>query len=272
MRLIKWPVRILVVVVVVAGVGWLLFGSDLGSYVRTGGKSVKSAVADSIPVEWELRRAKDMIEDLIPEMHANIRLVAQEEIEIEALEADTGRGRQALADQKAKICRLRAALEGQQVNLVFTGHAYTRDEVKADLARRLESCRNAEIHLAGKEKLLASRRRSLEAAVRNLEQMRMAKADLGNQVQALESQFRLVQAAAAHSTVQLDDSKLAQTRRLLGSIKKRLDVAQRVLEKEQRFVEAIPVNELTEQDLLAQVDEYLGQQAVADKTSVASSR
>jgi len=54
----------------------------------------------------------------------------------------------------------------------------------------------------------------------------------------------------------MDNSKLAQTEKLIAQIQKRLDVAEKVLAAESRFVEQIPVDTVVESDLVAQVDEY----------------
>jgi len=54
----------------------------------------------------------------------------------------------------------------------------------------------------------------------------------------------------------VDNSKLAKTEKLIGQIKKRLDVAERVLAHESQFIQAIPVDVVPEEDLLTQVDEY----------------
>ena len=56
-----------VVVVVGAGlIGALFLGKDAASYMRVSAKSVQSAVKDSVPIEFELKRAHDMLEDIIP--------------------------------------------------------------------------------------------------------------------------------------------------------------------------------------------------------------
>ena len=59
---------------------------------------------------------------------------------------------------------------------------------------------------------------------------------------------------------------MAQTQNLIDTIKKRLDVADRVLAHERRFVQSIPVDTITEKDLLNQVDDYF--EAGTDTESV----
>jgi len=89
-----------------------------------------------------------------------------------------------------------------------------------------------------------------------LEKTRGEKRILENKIEALASQHRLVKAAAVGSKIHVDNSKLAQTEKLIAQIQKRLNVAERVLAHESRFVESIPVDTIVEEDLVAQVDEY----------------
>jgi hypothetical protein len=90
-----------------------------------------------------------------------------------------------------------------------------------------------------------------------LEKARARKAVLAGKVETLASQHRLVKASAVGSRVQVDNSKLAKTEKLLQQIKKRLDVAERVLAHEGRFVEPIDVDVIDEADLLHQIEEHL---------------
>ena len=84
----------------------VVFGRDAFSYVTSSTRSVRTAVKDAVPIEFQLRRARDLVDDIIPEMHANIRLIAQQEVEIDALKRDIeaeppARRRGAGADRQA---------------------------------------------------------------------------------------------------------------------------------------------------------------------------
>jgi hypothetical protein len=251
-------------------VGGIIFGKDMVSYVKSSAKGVRMAVKDSVPIEFELRRARDMIEEIIPEMHANIRLIAQEEVEVAALKGEIEKGQAGLKDEENKIKTLRVALEQPRVEYTFAGRNYDRSEVKADLAARFEQFKESELVLASKVKLLDNREKQLTAAMQMLDKTRNQKRLLEDRIEGLASQYRLVKAASVGSQFQLDSSKIAQTEKLISEIQKRLDVAERVLAHESKFVEAIPVNTVdtvAETDLVAQVDDYFkartGEAAVA---------
>jgi hypothetical protein len=239
-------------------VGGLAFGKDLVSYVYSSAKSVRTAVKDAVPIEFDLQRARDMTEQIIPELHANILLIAQEEVEITALQADIDRSRQHLAEESTRVGKIRAQLEAQQVRYTFGNRQFTREQVTEDLARRFERLKEAQTILAGKVRLIETRQGSLAAAMQMLERTRDQKAQLENQIEMLAAKQRLVRSAAVGSRIEVDGSKLAQTSKLLAQIKKRLDVAERVLAHESDFVQVIEVSAINEQDLLAEVDEYFG--------------
>jgi len=252
----KWLKISLIGAVCLCVVGSLLFGKDLVSYIRSSAKSVRSAVKNAVPLEFELKRAHDLLEEIIPEMHANIRLIAQEEVEVAALNSDINNSKKAIDEESKRIAKLGNALRLQLASYTFGDQQYTRYQVKKDLADRFERFKEAELVLASKERLKATREKSLQAAVALLEQIRSQKRMLANKISSLESQYRLVKASAVGSRIHMDNSKLAQTEKLIAQIKKRLDVAERILAHESRFVQSIPVDTITEQDLLTQVDEY----------------
>lgn len=236
--------------------GGLIFGKDVVSYVRSSANSVRTVVKDSVPIEFELRRARDLLEDIIPEMHANVRLIAEEEVEVAALKGEIAKSQEALDEERTKIRTLRDSLEVHQASYTFGGRRYSRTDVKADLAARFERLKEGEMVLASKERLLTSRQNSLNAAVQLLDKTKARKHILETKIETLASKYRLVKASAVGSKVQIDNGKLAQTEKLIAQIQKRLDVAERVLAHESRFVSEIPVDAVVESDLVAQVDEY----------------
>lgn len=253
-RMIKYGIVGAVGVVVLTGA---LFGRDAASYLHSSAKSVQTAVKDAVPIEFELRRARDLLEEIIPEMHANVRLIAAEEVEIESLKADIHRSQRELSEQKQRVAVLRDAVAAEHTTYSFDGRQYSFHRVKEELARNFDRLKEAQVVLAGKKRLLQTRENSLDAAVKMLEQTRTRKVQLESQIQALASQYRLVKAASAGSRVQIDHSKLAQTEKLIRQIKKRLDVAERVLAHDSRFVEPMAIDVINEAELLQEVDAYL---------------
>jgi len=237
-------------------IGSMFFGKDMLSYARSSAKSVQTAVKDSVPIEFELKRAKDMLEEVIPEMHANIKMISQEEVEIAALQADIEKSQQNLNEEAQRVQKLRKALNINQASYTFGDRQFTRTDVKQDLSHRFERYKEAELVFASKQHLLANRQRTLHAALQLLDETRSQKRLLEDKISALEGQYRLVKAASVGSPISIDQGKLAKTEKLISDIKKRLDVAERVLSHESRFVQTIPVDTVSEVDLLTQIDDH----------------
>jgi len=255
--LVKWAKRGAIATVGLTLVGGLLFGDDLVSYVKSSANTVRGHVKSSVPIEFELTRARDLLDEIIPEMHANVRRIATEEVELASLKADIHASAEKLTEERARVAKLRDVVGVELASYRVGGRKYTREQVVDDLSRRFDRVREAEVVLAGKERLLIQREATLAAAEQMLRKTRSQKALLRDKIESLTSQHRLVQAAAVGSHMQIDHSKLAKTEKLISEIKKRLDVAERVLARQSEFVQPIEISVVDEDDLFAQVDEYL---------------
>jgi chromosome segregation ATPase len=263
-KMIKWGVLSAAGLTIAGGV---LFGRDLSSYLTSGTRSVRGVVQDNVPIDFQLRRARDLVDDIIPEMQANVRIIAQQEIEIESLKKDINDSTRALNEEKVRVAKVRDCLNTERTSFSFNDHSYTREQIKEDLARRFDTVKEAEVVLSGKRRLLDNREKSLTAAEQMLEKARSQKMVLEGQIAALEGQYSLVKAASAgsHNGLNIDNSKLAQSQKLIDQIKKQLDVAERVLSHESRFIEPIQIDGVSEKDLVTQVDDYLKPQSATDK-------
>jgi len=253
-----------------AVVGGIVFGSDLGSYAKSSARCVSTAMKDNVPVEFELRRARDLLDEILPEMQANIRAIAEQEVELTDLKAEIADGDKALAEQKGKVAKVRDCLSTSGNSFSIGRIIYTRDELKGDLARRFERTKEAEMSLSGKRRLLSNRERTLAASMQALERTQGQRAQLESQIAALETQNKLIQMASVDTPgVHFDRSKLAQTEKLIADIKKQLDVSERVLAHKAKFVDSIPMEQpVNEKELLTEVDAYLSPSSTttAEKT------
>jgi hypothetical protein len=262
------PVKYVVLTVAAALlIGGAIFGRELFSYISSSCNRVRTAVTDSVPVEFQLQRARDLVNDIVPEMQANVRLIAQQEVEIAALKRDIELSHKQIGEERQRVAKLRDSLATQNVSFTFGQFTYTRDQVKQDLANRFDNMKEAEVVLAGKERLLENREKSLQAAMQALARTRSQKSLLETQIATLEGQNQLVKAASVGSGFAIDNSKLAQSEKLIAEIKKQLDVAERVLAHQSKFVEPIQVDVVSETDLLKQVDEHMASKPATTATA-----
>ncbi len=92
----------------------------------------------------------------------------------------------------------------------------------------------------------------------NFEQMRLRKAALEGQIEALNCQYRLEQTAAGSGPVNVDSGKLEQAEKLVADIRKELNVTEHMLAHEAKFTQPMAIDTIDEQDLLNRVDQQLG--------------
>ncbi len=251
--------RILYTVGAITVLGLVVFGADLWSYVRTATREVEQTVRSAVPLEFELRRARQMVEDLVPEIRKNMHVIAEQEVEIERLELSIARQEDDLRRQRAEMLVLRSRLKEGPGPYRFAGRTYSAEEIKRDLARRYARYKAAEATLEAKRELLAARKRQLDESRRKLDAMIAAKRQLMVKIEQLRARLQTIQAAQAASEIQFDDSQLARAKTLVRQIEKRLDVAERLLAAEGKLDGEIPVEEDAEaEDVVRKIDEEFG--------------
>ena len=90
----------------------LLFGREGYSHVKTSLGWVRQSVRESVPVEFEISRARQMIKDLDPEIHRNMHLIAKEEVEVKHLRDQLSDADRQLVKNRSDIERLTRDLKG----------------------------------------------------------------------------------------------------------------------------------------------------------------
>ena len=70
----------------VSALGMFFLGRDALSYVGTSLGWIKDSVKNSVPIDFEIQRARRMIKDLVPDIRCNMQLIAKEEVEVEHLD------------------------------------------------------------------------------------------------------------------------------------------------------------------------------------------
>ncbi|WP_410959502.1 hypothetical protein, partial [Salmonella sp. SAL4432] len=68
-----------------AAVGLYNFGGDGLSYLTTATRLASDGVSDRIPIQFELERAKTMIDSLVPDIKRNMIVIAKEEVTVETI-------------------------------------------------------------------------------------------------------------------------------------------------------------------------------------------
>ena len=246
-RLVKWSALGVAGAVVV---GLVCFGTDCFSYATSSFRLMRGKVRNAVPLDFEIERARHLLADLVPELQAKVVVVAQEEVSVEELEKEIAGQRKQLEIARASIRRLKEGLV-EPVSYVGT----RRNDAVVDLARRFSNLKLAEKLLEGKEKVLAARRQSLDAAIEGLKDAQLRKIELEAEIERLEHEVRLVKLQNRTPPVTVDQSSLVKAERLVSELRKRLDLAQKVLATE-TMIAFPPQVEETEEELFERIDSY----------------
>lgn len=223
--------------VVLGGAGFLFLGTDLPSYVGTMAASVREGVTDQVPVEFELKRATSLIRQIDPQIDVCKRDVARAEVELEELHASVEHLQKVVDGEAGKLktgVRLLSG-DGAAEHRLASDHL-ARRRVEADLQRTKDSYVNNAAILKAKKALIERQVQAVEVAKQRLLAVRTEREALEEQVRSLKTQQQQIEAMAANSRrFDLDSTALSQAKEVIAKVRKRLDVAQKMLENDMVF-------------------------------------
>ena len=220
------------------GAGFLFLGTDFPSYVGTFASSMRESVAGSIPVDIELKRAESLIRQIDPQIDTCKRDLAHAEVELEELQTSVVHLEKVVDGEERKL-RTGAKLlsgDGSGAQVQLANDLGSRRRVSVDLQRTKDSYVNNVAILKTKRTLIERQSRAVDAAKQRLLAVRTEREALEDQCRALKTQQMQVAALSAHSQrFDLDSTALSQAKEVIATVKKRLDVAQRMLENDMVF-------------------------------------
>lgn len=257
------------VMIASAGAGALclaIFGREAVSYVGTTAGWFQDSIKNSVPVEFEIDRARRMVQDLVPDIRKNMHLIAQEEVEVARLDDKIAAAENRQGKDRGDIMKLKADLATGQEQFQYAGRSYSVQQVKVDLANRFERFKTHDATLASLREMHQARQHSLEAARQKLEGMLAAKRNLEVEVEHLEARLKMVEAAQTTSDYKFDDSQLSRAKELVTDLRTRLDVAEKLVNADGYLRDEIPLTEPAPENIVDEVTEYFdgGHSTVAE--------
>ncbi|MDA1214728.1 MAG: hypothetical protein O2955_19645 [Planctomycetota bacterium] len=245
---------------VAAGVMTFAFGRDVWSYVRTGTGQVRNAIKAEVPLEFEMQRAREVVENLVPEIRQCMHIIAEQQVDVKHLEQQLAIAETEMADQKEVILNMRADLDSGKSQFVYASHQYSADQVRHDLELRFSKFQNADERMQRERNILEARKKALAANQEKLETLLATKQTLAVEIEQLEARHQTIQAAEAVQYVEIDDSQLNRAKTLITELNKQLDVKEKMLDVPQQFNGLIPVEKeiADRQDVVTKIDSYFG--------------
>ena len=241
--------------------GAFVFGRDLVSYARTAGESVRRAVKREVPLEFEVQRAREMVENLVPDIRECMHVIAEQQVDLENLTEAINSREDSLKKQEESILALRTDLDSGENSFVYAGRSYTTNEIRRDLSHRFDRFKTAKNRMKGDRQILDARKTQLRANQEKLDNMLAEKQNLAVQIEQLEARLKSVQAAQITSTIEFDDSQLSRAKTLIRELNKQLDVRTKMMDAQGKFTGLIPVESAevpVDVNIAKEIDDYFG--------------
>lgn len=251
----------------IGGAGFLFLGTDFPSYLGTAFSEVRESVAGQIPVEIELKRAENLIRQIDPQIQTCKRDLARAEVELEDLQESVAHLEKVVQSEERKLkVGARLLREDGDDGVHLASDFGARRRVSADLGRTKDSYVNNLAILKTKRALIERQARAVGAATDRLAAVRYERSALEDQVRALKTQQMQVEALAATSDrFDLDSSALSQAKEVIEGVRKRLDIAQRMLENDMAF-QGDPLEvAVEERNVVKEIDELFAAAGVAQE-------
>lgn len=235
------------------------------SYVKTGVHTASTSVRDSMPVEWEIKRARQMIDELDPEIQDNLLKVTREGVEVRKLAEQIADKTELLSKSRSDIMRLRDDLESGSTRFVYNKKNYSEDQVRDELRRRFAQYTAHDATNQKLEKILEARQKNLNAAAAKLDEMLAAKNELEVRIEELEARLTLVGVAEASSNITVDNSLLSKTQELLDEIGTKIEVKEQLVASEGAMQGSINLDDEPAPELLDEIASYFGEDVPAEE-------
>lgn len=256
----------------VAGV--FVFGREARSYFKTSVSHVRQAIKAELPIEFEVERARKMVEEILPDIRQCMHVIAEEEVNVEELNREIDRRTVEIQGMKERLLTRRENLDSPTI--LTTGAATSGGVSPAgarkELAVQFNRFKTLEETLGSKKQILDARQRALQAAREKLEAMLTTKQELQVQLEQLEARVKTLQAAEVANNVVIDDTQLNRAKTLINELNKNLDIKQRVLDSEGQLVSihTASMGDEAPADLLQQIDAHFGREVPKEMSVTAT--
>ena len=246
--------------IVLGGAAVVLLGLVFGrSHVLTTCGLIRESVKDSVPLDYELKRARTMVKELGPDIRRNMEKIARAEADIAKLHNQISSKQERLAKSQRDILRLKSDLEEGGSNFVYSGESYSESEVRKDLKHRFDRFKTQQATVDNLKQVLHAREAGLAAAQEKLKEMLDAQEQLLVEIENQKARLEMVQVAQTSSEFNFDDSQLSRTRDLLEDITTRIDVQERLVDADTEFKNEIKLEDAeADRSLTEEITEFFG--------------
>jgi DNA repair exonuclease SbcCD ATPase subunit len=214
----------------------LLFGTSAPSYVKTAFTRVRATAERNVPIEYKIEEARQQVAALEPAIKENIEALVRAEVSVDELNGEIALTRSNLEKEGREMLSLKEGLKEGRFKLTG-GTPYTDDEVKADLAGRLDQYKRTKEILVVKESTLKEKQAQVVAIRKALNEMATQKKALEAKIEGIETRLAQIKATQATNEFTFDTTPLSKAKAAIAELDKKLEVMSRTAEYEGQYVE-----------------------------------
>jgi chromosome segregation ATPase len=257
-------------------VGWA-FGSNAGreivSYVKTGWKEVRTATQKVVPLDFEIKRAEDLLNNLdraddklINALAGQMQAVRGAERDLESMMANLAARKDELQARADDLKSWSTKVEdGKPIPVSTT----KRDLAALHLERDFKTYKVAEAAVKNKASMVEQLQTRIKAMQEQREALKGQRADLATRVGKLKNDLdylKVAQLKARHSGEDFQVPEISQLRELIESIEGRIETS--LIEhqlREEKGEKATKSTSVPNANIGAEIDSYFSTNKVADK-------
>jgi hypothetical protein len=190
----------------------------------------------------------------------NKETLARAEVEAENLESEVSTMQANLEREKKTMLSMQHKLKTGDFHLTAHG-SDTQNEVKAQLANRLDHYEYTFDTLKQKQEILKAKQKIIRAAHEHLETLKEQKSTLLAKLANIEAKLRVLEATQSKNNFNFDGSALSRAKQTISELEQRLNVMARRAEIDGRYGDLESPSACVDphRDVVKEVDEKFGQ-------------
>jgi len=231
----KIGVATVAVVLGLALLGFTKVGHKLFSHLELGCNKLGVSMNSSVPLDWEIDRITQEIDNLTLDVKKNFSVVASEEVAIERLRREVASTKTNLEKQKEGILLMKAKLESGADTVSIAGHDFPAARVHEKLSQDWEAFKSAESALKAKEKLVEQKQALVDTANAKIAAMKAQQDKLRTDVARMKAELEEARLAQTQSEVQIDDSRLSSIKSSMADVQDQISKMKKEAELQGHF-------------------------------------
>ncbi|MBL8823950.1 MAG: hypothetical protein JNJ77_15290 [Planctomycetia bacterium] len=248
-------------------VGWA-FGSNAGrelmSYVKTGWKEVRQATQKVVPLDFEIKRAEDLLQNLDKTDDRLITTLASHMSAVRSCERDVETMTANLDSRKAELQARTEEVRNIQVSKTTT----SRDMATLQLERDFKQFKIAEAALKNKQGMLEQMQARIKSMQDQREALKGQRSELVTRVSKLKTDLdylKVAQLKAKHAGEDFQVPEIAQLRELVDSLENRIETSliEHQLREDIKSNDKAVTKPAASSNIMNDIDSYFHQNKVA---------